>query len=261
MFTLKGLQEGFDTLIPNLVLPNKECKNLLSARNSPGIIDELLSQEVSKGYLYGPFGQPPFKSYRVSPIGLAIGKYSGKKRLIVDLSAPHNDDKHQSVNGLIDKDSCSLTYVKIDDAIKAIRRYGRGALMCKIDIADAFKQLPIRPAQWPYFCIKWKRQYYVFVRLAFGCRSSPFLFDTLSQALCWIATNNYGISTIFHLLDDFLTIDKPDSCEGERTMALLKLLFSRLNVPLAKHKCLGPTDCLEYLGIILDSKTWWQNCQ
>ena len=126
--------------------------------------------------------------------------------------------------------------------------------MCKIDIADAFKQLPIRPAQWPYFCIKWKRQYYVFVRLAFGCRSSPFLFDTLSQALCWIATNNYGISTIFHLLDDFLTIDKPDSCEGERTMALLTLLFSRLNVPLAKHKCLGPTDCLEYLGIILDSK-------
>ena len=59
-YVIKGLQVGFDTLIPNLVLPNKECKNLLSARNSPGIIDELLSQEVSKGYLYGPFWAASF---------------------------------------------------------------------------------------------------------------------------------------------------------------------------------------------------------
>ena len=75
--------------------------------------------------------------------------------------------------------------------------------MCKIDIADAFKQLGIMPAQWPFFCVKWKHLYYVFVRLVFGCRSSPRLFDTISQAICWIATNNYNIETIFHLLDDF----------------------------------------------------------
>ena len=30
-------------------------------------------------------------------------------------------------------------------------------------------------------------------------------------------------------------------------------MFNRLGVPLAMHKCLGPTVCLEYLGIILDS--------
>ena len=37
-------------------------------------------------------------------------------------------------------------------------------------------------------------------------------------------------------------------------MALLTMLFSKLNVPLANHKCIGSVDCLEYLGIILDSK-------
>ena len=37
-------------------------------------------------------------------------------------------------------------------------------------------------------------------------------------------------------------------------MAILTLLFARLNVLLAKYKCIGPSDCLEYLGIILDSK-------
>ena len=241
-------------MIPNLVLPNKECKNLLSARQNPEIIDNLLDQECEKGYLYGPFNHPPFKSYRVSPIGLVVGKYSGKQRLIVDLSSPHDNAQHMSVNDLIDKEACSLTYVRIDDAIKAICQHGRGALMCKVDIADAFKQLAILPAQWPFFCVKWKHLYYVFVRLVFGCRSSPRLFDTVSQAICWIATYNYGIRTIFHLLDDFLTVDKPDLCAGERTMALLNLLFARLNVSLAKHKCTGPSDCLEYLGIILDSR-------
>ena len=76
----------------------------------------------------------------------------------------------------------------------------------------------------------------------------------MSLAICWIATYNYGIRTIFHLLDDFLTVDKPDLCAGERTMALLTLLFARLNVPSAKHKCTGPSDCLKYLGIILDNR-------
>ena len=33
----------------------------------------------------------PFPVYRVNPIGVAEGKYSNKKRLIVDLSAAHDD--------------------------------------------------------------------------------------------------------------------------------------------------------------------------
>ena len=103
--------------------------------------------------------------------------------------------------------------------------------MCKMDISNAFKNLPIKGCQWPYFCVKWRNLYYEYVRLVFGCLSSPTIFDTLSQALCWIACKNYGIETIFHLLDDFLTVDIPDSCIGNRTMALLTLLFGRLEIP------------------------------
>ena len=172
-YLCNGLRERFDNLIPDIILPNKECKNLLSARQNHFAVQELIKQECEKGYLYGPFDQPPFENYRVSPLGLAIGKYSGKKRLIVDLSSPHDDPLHISVNDLIDKESCSMAYVKIDDAIKAICLKGKGALMSKLDISDAFKIMPIRSSQWPYFCVKWNGLYYVFVRLVFGCRSSP----------------------------------------------------------------------------------------
>ena len=247
-----GISYGFDTLMSSIPASNFECKNLRSALNEPNIVSELIASECDKGFLLGPFESPPFDTYRVSPIGVATGKYSNKKRLIVDLSAPHDNISHDSINGTIDKDVCSLSYVKVDDAIRVIQQKGRNAKLCKTDISDAFKLIPIRKDQWRWFGIKWDDKYYFYQRLAFGCRSSPVLFDKLSQAICWIAVNNYNIECIFHLLDDFLTVDDPDS-DAERTMAILTLIFSRLNVPLAKHKTVGPTTCLEYLGVILDT--------
>ena len=213
----------------------------------------MLTDEINKGYIYGPFDHPPFTNFRVSPLGIATHKYSGKKRLILDLSAPHNyNSNHSSVNDLIDKNLCSLSYVSIDEAINILQKLGCNSTMCKADITDAFKQLPISPKQWHLFCIKWDTKYYHFVRLPFGSRSSPVLFDKLSRAIVWIAVNNYKIDNILHLLDDFLAIDKP-SADGHRLMALLTMVFNKLGIPLSKKKTIGPTCVIEYLGIILDS--------
>jgi hypothetical protein len=106
-------------------LPTMECKHLLSARIDLDTVDTFVAQEVERGYLRGPLPKPPFQSYRVSPIGIAEGKYSGKKRLILHLSFPHDNDSHPSINNIIDKDLCTLNYVKLDDAIKAIMKCGK----------------------------------------------------------------------------------------------------------------------------------------
>jgi hypothetical protein len=250
-YLIHGLTYGFDTMVSDTDLPTKESKNLQSAIAQPEAVDRLIESEVKNGFLQGPFTQPPFSSYRVSPIGVAEGKYSRKLRLIVDLSSPHNQGV-PSINDLIDKDRCSLSYVKLDDAIKEIVHLGPGTLMCKVDIRSAFKLIPITPSQYHLFCIKWRGQYYYYTRLAFGCRSSPIIFDQLSQAICYIAQTNYSIDIMFHLLDDFLTLDPPHSC-ADRTMALLTLIFNRLNIPMVTEKTAGPSTVLEYLGIILDS--------
>jgi len=207
---------------------------------------------VDKGYLIGPFITPPFKTYRVSPIGLVEKKFSSKKRLIVDLSAPREHPIHPSINSLISKDECSLSYVRIDDAISIICSLGQRALLCKTDITDAFKQLPIAPHLWNLYGIKWQGLYFFHTRLPFGSRSSPRIFDNLSQALCWIAKNKYGISHILHLLDDYLTIDPP-TYPAQKTMNSLLMLFNRLNIPLSASKTCGPSCQIEYLGIILDT--------
>jgi hypothetical protein len=104
-------------------------------------VSELIQKELDNGCIYGQFCKPPFEHYRVYPLGVATGKYSHKKRLILDLSAPHSEGV-ASINDLIDKEQCSMSYIKIDDAIKIITKYGQGIKLCKFDIQNAFKICP-----------------------------------------------------------------------------------------------------------------------
>ncbi|CAG2206565.1 unnamed protein product [Mytilus edulis] len=249
---INGLRYGFDTGIN--VLPSKslECKNLLSTKKFPDDVTKLVDDELRKGYLIGPFTKPPFDTYRISPIGIVEGKYSKKKRLILDLSAPHNNDEHHSINDLINKEDYSLTYVRIDDAINIIKSLGIKSQLCKCDVTDAFKLIPVHNSLWRFYGLKWNDMYYFYTRLAFGCRSSPKIFDTLSVAICWILQNNYGLRHVLHLLDDFLLINNP-YVDATRNMNTMLYVFNSLKIPLSAHKTVGPSTSLEYLGIILDS--------
>jgi hypothetical protein len=60
---------------------------LLSATKYADDVSLLVNKELEKGYLIGPFINPPFDIHRVNPIGIVEGKYSDKILLILDLSA------------------------------------------------------------------------------------------------------------------------------------------------------------------------------
>jgi hypothetical protein len=64
------------------------------------------------------------------------------------MSAPHDNPEHDSFNSLMDKGEYSLSYTKIDDAVKVIRCYGVGCKLCKTDVKAAFKLIPISPSLW-----------------------------------------------------------------------------------------------------------------
>lgn len=226
------------------------AKNLQSALNEPDVVSSLLAREVNKGYVVGPFSSPPFPVFRVNSLGVATRKYSGKKRLIFDMSSPHSPHV-ASINECIPLSPFSLYYASVDHAIQLIKVAGHGAWLAKADITDAFKVLPIHPADWPMFCIKWQSDFYFAVRLTFGCRSSPHLFNCLSEALCWILLNVCKLPFVLHLLDDFLLIDFPSNQTS--VLDSLKKVFSDVCIPLSLEKTVGPSTSLEFLGIILDS--------
>ena len=63
----------------------------------------------------------------------------GKWQLIADLSSPDG----ASVNDGIEKDLCSLSYITVDTAADRALALGRGALLAKLDIKQAYKMVPV----------------------------------------------------------------------------------------------------------------------
>jgi hypothetical protein len=55
----------------------------------------------------------------------------------------------------------------------------------------------------------WKGLYFSDQVLPFGLRSAPYIFNQLSDALEWIAKNNYDLTHILNILDDFFVIEPP----------------------------------------------------
>ena len=132
-------------------------RNLPTASTLPGKVQENLDKEVNLGRTAGPFLEPPFPNFQVSPIGLVPKKHSGKYRTIFHLSYPKSGS---FINSAIDKEEFSLSYVPVDDAIKAIQKLGKGAYMAKTDIESAFRLIPVHPDDWELLGMYWGGYYY-----------------------------------------------------------------------------------------------------
>ena len=179
--------------------------NLPSAYAHPDVIDTYIGAECSAGRMAGPFTDPPFLPFRCSGLG-AIPKQDGTWRVITHLSALEG----LSIDDYIDQESVTLSYTTVDDAIRIPHQPGRGTLLAKIDLKRAFRQCPVRQADWHLLGIHCCGKYYYDKCLPFGLHSSPFLFDTVASALEYIFRAQL-CNHIIHYLDDYLIADPPQS--------------------------------------------------
>ena len=124
--------------------------------------------------------------------------------LITDLSHPTGS----SVNDGIPSQLCTLTYVTIDDTVLSILKSGRSTLLAKIDIKNAFRLLPVHPADCHLLGMKWRGYVYIDHCIPFGLRSTSKLFNILTDLLAWIM-KDAGVSYLIHYLDDYLTMGPP----------------------------------------------------
>ena len=248
-YLLQGLNIGFRVGYdgPHRARP---ASNLRSSLARPKVIDSYLEAECQAGHTVGPFPSPPLPNFVINPLGAVPKKRSGKWRLIMHLSYPPGS----SVNDGIDIRHFRLRYSTVSDAIDSVMRLGRGALMAKIDIKSAFRLCPVHPADHHLLGMKWKGQFYFDRVLPFGLRSAPYIFNCLADAIEWVAAQQ-GVAPIHHYLDDLFIAGTPDSDQCAHHLQTLTSLCSALGVPLAEDKREGPTTCLEYLGILLDSSS------
>ena len=144
-----------------------------------------------------------------------------------------------SVNDSIHNNDFPLRYSTVYDAIDSVMRLGRGALMAKIDMKSAFRLCPVHPSYHNLFGMKWRGPFYFDHVLPFGLMSAPFIFNCLAI--------QQGVTHIHHCLDDFFVAGSPDSEQCSQHLHTLVSLCTALGVQL------DDDNCLEYLGILLDS--------
>jgi len=239
----------YGTRIGYLGAPKTQVShNLISASQHPEVVLGNLIKEVQLGRIAGPFPSPPLPNMQCHPVGVVPKKHSLEWRTIYHLSYPEGD----SINDHIPKDLYSLQYVRVDNAITILRSLGPGSFMAETDLKSAFRLMPIHPGDWNLLGIYWQSQHYIDLCLSFGLRTAPFLFNQISDALEWILKHNYGVHHVIHILDDFFIAEHTKlDCLG--SFATLLKVFMSLRVPTVTSKTLGPSQVLEFMGVVLDS--------
>ena len=234
----------------------REYKNWPSAYLHREAVEASIAKDIARGRKLGPFSHPPFKNFVGSPMGAFERSTVGKYRVIYDLSWP----PHYSINEHIDID-CSVQYVTIDSAINLVKKYGKGTLMAKLDLEDAFKFILVHKDDWELLGTTWERQnndgthtkeYYVDVVLPFGSKSSPTLFNNFACALEYIMYN-HNVSDVIHYMDDYFTVGPVNTAICENYLENMIKVCQEAGFSIQPTKLVSPTSTLEFLGIEIDS--------
>ena len=130
----------------------------------------------------------------------------------------------------------------INNAITMILAHGREALLAKIDVKHAFRNILVHPDD----------RALLSTVLPFGLRSAPKIFSVVADALQWI-TIHAGVSALIHYLNDFLTVGAPGLDECLKNLDTILRICNRLGVPLKLQKIEGLAAIVVFLVILLDT--------
>ena len=155
--------------------------------------------------MLGPFFSPPFTPWcQNNPLLIHSKRGSTDRMVIIDLFWPL--PPHFSVNGGIPREVFLGSYRKMhlpssQDMCVLMHKTGKGCCLYSADVARAYRQLPLDPADWPLVCFTFQGSYYTDI-------SPPF-------RLCWVVSHcqdltgiitrylNRGGSSILSYIDDF----------------------------------------------------------
>ena len=151
----------------------------------PEDVEAYIQEEIGFGAIVGPFSDPPFQEFHVSPFMTREKPGGAHRRVIMDPSFPQGG----AVNTNISKDS----YLGTD-----------------FILSRAFRHIKIDPRD--YFLLGLKhKNYYLDTCLPFGYRNGSGIFQRLSDAIRFIMSNmGYDVINYIDDVIGFGTISTAD---------------------------------------------------
>ena len=108
---------------------------------------------------------------------------------------------------------------------------GKGALLAKIDMQQAYRNIPVQPSDRAGLGMSWEGRVYIDSVLPFHLCSAPLSFSAAADALQWTIKRK-GIRLLFHYLDDFIIIGAPDSEECAQNVAIMNTVCDDTGIPI-----------------------------
>lgn len=216
-YILQGLDQGFRIGFQHSSSRLQQAGSNMWIKD-PKVVSDYIAEELAVGRLVELSADEAIGlKIHCSPIGIIPKKNKpGRWRLIVDLSSPED----ASVNDGIEKEICSLSYTSVDAVADKVLALGRGAMLAKMDIKQAYRMVPIHPQDRRLLGMRWEGKVYVDKTLPFGLRSAPIIFSALADALAWMMQCR-GVSFVDHYIDDFITAGSPRSMECHNNLQVM----------------------------------------
>ena len=254
----KDLSNGADIGCVGAARAGTRSKNAVGCKDYPEQISEAVAGWVLKGFAAGPFLENEVPSGAKINSVMCRPKPNGAVRVILNLSAPAG----VSVNDGIDTSLFPAVMSSTAKWIVVLNKAGRGALMTKVDWADAYKHITVREADRNLQWFQWLDRYFVELCLVFGAASSPGIYDRTAKVVLDIvlAVAKFPRNMVCQYLDDVCAA----APAGAQSLAVFRHTYrevaARVGVQLAPEddpeKAFPPGTFGTILGVTYDTVNW-----
>ena len=175
-------------------------------------------------------------------------KEGDSRRVILDLSYP----KGKSLNDHVSKERFdgnlfALKLSSIDIVVQDIIDTENDPVLFKVDVARAFRNLPVDPADSLKFGLKVNIQYFLDKSVDFGWVHGTASYQLISDAVAYLMRDQVRLHCY---IDDYMAV--LPRVEANIVFQNLCKLLNELDLPLNTSKLTPPTKNVTYLGIDID---------
>lgn len=242
-YVLDGVVNGFKVVSDNAEIEGYDCKNYASCRDKKNALklNEIIMNELCQGKLSEACEKPTC----VHAMGVVKKKDSKKIRQIIDCKRPICYSVNNFTDGVVD----NFQFVTVDTVVGKI--VAGKWYMSTVDLSNAYRSVLIHPENRKFFGIRFEETYLVDNFLCFGCRSSPFIFNRLTDCVARYMRDK-GVDC-FNYLDDIICVSESFEQGVQDQLFLIRTLRS-LGFGMAWEKITSPSRVCTYLGIVIDSE-------
>ena len=137
--------------------------------------------------------------------------------------------------------------MSVEDIVAGIIQRGRGTLLAKMDMRQAYRNVPIHPHDRLLLGMQGLGVTFADATLPFGLRSAPLIISAIADALQWVM-ELMGVQWVAHYINDFITMGGPDSEECASNSLLMHMACAQMGLPVEPDKpCIYVVFSIYYL--------------